>query len=200
MNNVRGLYPPLYGAPANGGGGGGGSIQVDTLPEASLEYKDKIVQYTGATTETLTNGYFYKCIEHTETEGETITVTYSWDNIPVMEVESGGGYSISTTETDTGITFNGKPVYCKLIPNASLPAQFSIGANAVKLTTDASIETIVDSAFIIRYSTYFKLVIRGNVFVTTTYGEVEWSGQGGYNISSGDIDEKELVIWYTKKS
>lgn len=84
MNNVRGLYPPLYGAPANGGGGGGGSIQVETLPEASLEYKDKIVQYTGATTETLTNGYFYKCVEHTETAGETITVTYSWDNIDVM--------------------------------------------------------------------------------------------------------------------
>lgn len=84
MNNVRGLYPPLYGAPANGGGGGGGSIQVETLPEASLEYKNKIVQYTGATTETLTNGYFYKCVEHTETEGSTITVTYSWDNISVM--------------------------------------------------------------------------------------------------------------------
>lgn len=86
MNNVRGLFPPLYGAPANGGGGGGGSIQVDTLPEASLEHKDKIVQYTGATTDTLTNGYFYKCVEHTETEGETITVTYSWDNVDVMYV------------------------------------------------------------------------------------------------------------------
>lgn len=103
MNNVRGLYPPLFGAPANGGGGGGGSIQVDTLPEASLEYKDKIVQYTGATTETLTNGYFYKCVEHTETEGETITVTYSWDNIPVMLVESGGSsITYSTTEQKIG--------------------------------------------------------------------------------------------------
>lgn len=84
MNNVRGLYPPLYGATASGGGGGGGQhIQVDALPEASLQYKDKIVQYVGATTETLTNGYFYKCVEHTTTEGETITVTYSWDNISV---------------------------------------------------------------------------------------------------------------------
>lgn len=97
MNNVRGLFPPLYGAPANGGGGGGGSIQVKTLPEASLEHKDKIVQYTGATTDTLINGYFYKCIEHTVTEGETITVTYSWDNVPVMEVEGGLNIPFSTT-------------------------------------------------------------------------------------------------------
>lgn len=86
MNNVRGLYPPLYGATPSGGGGGGGQhIQVDALPEASLQYKDKIVQYVGATTETLTNGYFYKCVEHTETAGETITVTYSWDPVAVME-------------------------------------------------------------------------------------------------------------------
>lgn len=85
MNNVRGLYPPLYGATPSGGGGGGGQhIQVDALPEASLQYKDKIVQYVGASTETLTNGYFYKCVEHTTTEGETITVTYSWDNVAVM--------------------------------------------------------------------------------------------------------------------
>lgn len=85
MNNVRGLYPPLYGATPSGGGGGGGQhIQVDALPEASLQYKDKIVQYVGASTETLTNGYFYKCVEHTETEGETITVTYSWDNVKVQ--------------------------------------------------------------------------------------------------------------------
>ena len=77
MNNVRGLYPPLYGATANGGGsGGGGSIQVDTLPEASLEHKDKILQYTGATTETLTNGFFYKCVENT---------TYDWEETEASE-------------------------------------------------------------------------------------------------------------------
>lgn len=113
MNNVRGLFPPLYGAPANGGSGGGGSIQVDTLPEASLEYKDQIVQYTGATTETLTNGYFYKCVEHTETAGETITVTYSWDNIPVMEAES-GGVSLSSNEILIG-DLDGVPLYAKLM-------------------------------------------------------------------------------------
>lgn len=149
MNNVRGLYPPLYGATANGGGsGGGGSIQVDTLPEASLEHKDKIVQYTGATTETLANGFFYKCVENTTydweeteasetyTEGETlptasaetigtiykvddkyyqtvIVLTYSWDNIPVMEVES-GGIVLSENEIQIG-ALDGVPLYAKLM-------------------------------------------------------------------------------------
>ena len=123
MNNVRGLYPPLYGATPSGGGGGGGGgqhIQVDTLPDASLANKDKILQYVGATTETLTNAYFYKCVENTGydweeteasetyTEAETlptasaetigtiykvgekyyqtiIVLSYSWDNVDVME-------------------------------------------------------------------------------------------------------------------
>ena len=138
MNNVRGLCPPLYDATANGGGGSGGSIQVETLPEANLEHKDKIVQYTGSTTETLTNGFFYKCVENTMydweeteasetyTEAETlptasaetigtiykvddkyyqtvIVLTYSWDNIPVMVVESGdGSITYSTTEQKIG--------------------------------------------------------------------------------------------------
>lgn len=102
MNNVRGLYPPLYGATPSGGGGGGDQhIQVDALPEASLQYKDKIVQYVGATTETLTNGYFYKCIEHTETEGETITVTYSWDNV---EVQPSSIFTLEASLTTDGTT------------------------------------------------------------------------------------------------
>jgi hypothetical protein len=172
---------------------------VTELPEAVLDEKDKIYQYIGSTTDTLINGYFYKCVEKTETEGGVITVTYEWENIPVMEVESGGGYSISTAETDTGIIYNGKNVYCKLIPNGSLPS-FAIGTSTVTLTTDSSIETIIDSALIVRYSTNFKLVIKGNISVTTTYGEVMWGGQGGYNISADKINEKQLIIWYTKKS
>lgn len=86
MKNNRSLFPPLFGEIPTGGGGGGSSnkIQLAELPEASLEYKDRIVQYIGVTTDTLINGYFYKCVEHTTTEGGTITVTYSWDNIDVM--------------------------------------------------------------------------------------------------------------------
>lgn len=191
MNNERSLFPPLFRKVDTGGG----SEIREKIAEIDSEITDinsDITNIDSAITRLSNN---VGNLSNLDTTDKSSLVG------AVNEVASaGGGYAISTTETDTGIIFNGKTVYCKLIPNASLPAQFSIGANSVKLTTDATIETIVDSAFIVRYSTYFKLVIRGNVFVTTTYGEVEWSGQGGYNISSGDIDEKELVIWYTKKS
>lgn len=112
MLNNRTLFPALFGASGGGGGGSGQTIQVTELPEAVLSEKDNIYQYIGSTTETLTNGYFYKCVEHTETEGGVITVTYGWENIPVMEVESGGGLVISETETRVGEYF-GKPLYCK---------------------------------------------------------------------------------------
>lgn len=121
MKNNRSLFPPLFGEiPTGGGGGGSGNkIQLAELPEASLEYKDKIVQYIGLTTETLTNGYFYKCVEHTTTEGGTITVTYSWDNIDVMNVSSGGKVAIAT------VTADGNTDYATL---------FNTLANAIKDT------------------------------------------------------------------
>ena len=96
MNNVRGLYPPLYGAMPSGGGGGGGGgqhIQVDTLPEASLANKNKIVQYVGATTETLTNAYFYKCVENTGYEWEETEASETYteaETLPTASAETIG--------------------------------------------------------------------------------------------------------------
>lgn len=176
MLNARTLFPPLF-RPVDSGGG--------------KDVKEKIAEIDSEITRVSNNVGDLSQLDTTDKSSLVGAVN---------EVAgSGGGYDISTTETDTGVTYNGKKVYCKLIPDSSLPS-FAIGTGSVTLTTDATIETILDSAFIIRYSSSFKIVIRGNVLVTTTYGEVEWSGQGGYNISSGDIDEKQLVIWYTKKS
>ena len=39
---------------------GGGTIQYDTMPTPSVDYLNKIIQYTG-TNGTYKNGYFYKC-------------------------------------------------------------------------------------------------------------------------------------------
>lgn len=121
MKNNRTLFPPLFGDNSTGGGGGGSGnkIQLAELPEASLEYKDRIVQYIGATTETLTNGYFYKCVEHTTTEGETITVTYSWDNV---EVQSASIFSLEASLTTDGILDMQHLFY-------NLFSQFSLDAN-----------------------------------------------------------------------
>ena len=37
-------------------------FRFETMPTASVDYVDKIVEYIGQTDETYTNGYFYKCV------------------------------------------------------------------------------------------------------------------------------------------
>ena len=52
--------------------GGGSSIQVDTMPIASVNELGKIYEFIGSTG-TYVNGYFYECVS----DGEP-TPTYSW--------------------------------------------------------------------------------------------------------------------------
>jgi len=52
-------------------------MQFTTMPTASSDYLNKIVQYIGITTNTYNNGAFYKCIS----DGLE-TPTYSWKIIP----------------------------------------------------------------------------------------------------------------------
>ena len=61
-------------------------IQVSTMPSPIAILEDKIVQYVGATDSNYTNGYFYKCVEDTETPG-----TYKWEAVSVQAGGSGGG-------------------------------------------------------------------------------------------------------------
>lgn len=72
------------------------SIQVSTLPTASATNVGKIYQYVGATTENLTNGYFYECVS----DGE-LTPTYSWEQKDVQE--AGGGDSSLTENVTSNI-------------------------------------------------------------------------------------------------
>lgn len=125
MNNVRGLYPPLYGAAPSGGGGGGGGgqhIQVDTLPEASLANKDKIVQYVGATTETLTNAYFYKCVENTGYDWEETEASETYteaEELPTASAETLGTiYKVGDKyyQTIIVLTYSWDPVEVMNIP------------------------------------------------------------------------------------
>lgn len=202
MNNVRGLYPPLYGAtPSSGGGGGGQHIQVDTLPEASLQYKDKIVQYVGASTVTLTNGYFYKCVEHTETEGETITVTYSWDPVDVMAVN----FDLGTTETPVG-TYLGKTLYRKVYHETGVTITTS-AAGGYSHIIEANFAQTKDAVAII--GTYYTSSGAQVPFpyVTSSAGStlVRVSDDRGLEIwSSNQIPssiafEYQFVAYYTKK-
>lgn len=70
------------------------TMQYSTMPTADDTTVGKIVQYTGATDSTYTNGYFYIGT----TDGEE-TPTYSWENINVQN--SGGGSSETKIEITT---------------------------------------------------------------------------------------------------
>lgn len=58
---------------------GGDTIQVETLPTAGASEVGNIYQYIGATTATLTNGYFYECVEDSG--------SYSWVEKEVQKNE-----------------------------------------------------------------------------------------------------------------
>lgn len=65
----------------------GGTFSV--LPEPDASNAGKIVQYSGETTETLTHGHFYECIETGPDE-------YEWSEVPLG---SGGGGSARVSGT-----------------------------------------------------------------------------------------------------
>lgn len=56
------------------------SVQSNTIPTASVDYANIVLQYTGLTNANYTNGYFYKCVA--ETEGGV--TTYSWQPLEVQ--------------------------------------------------------------------------------------------------------------------
>lgn len=60
-------------------------MQFTSMPTASEDNVGAIVQYSGITTEHFTNGYFYKCTEHSG--------SYSWTAVPVQQGGGGGGGS-----------------------------------------------------------------------------------------------------------
>lgn len=56
------------------------TMQYAVVPNATADNLGKIIQYTGTTDSTYTNGYYYKCVQ----DGST----YKWENI---QVQAGGG-------------------------------------------------------------------------------------------------------------
>ena len=56
-----------------------GNIQYSTMPTAGVDFLDEIIQYTGATSNGYTKGYFYVC----ESDGGD-PATYSWSQINVQ--------------------------------------------------------------------------------------------------------------------
>lgn len=69
----------------------GASSAVTTMPIASADNLNEIIQYLGETTEDYTQGYFYKCVSDSGNPA-----TYSWTQINIQPTGSG---SSSTTVT-----------------------------------------------------------------------------------------------------
>ena len=80
------------------------TMQYATMPTATSSIEGKIVQYTGTTTSSYTNGYFYKCVEDSQNTG-----TYIWVNESVQDGGSGSGAletAITVTKPVGGINLN----------------------------------------------------------------------------------------------
>ena len=69
-------------------------VQYSVMPTASASIVNKIVQYTGTSTASYINGYFYKC-------EEVSTGVYGWTNISVQAGGSGGG-AVDSVNGKTG--------------------------------------------------------------------------------------------------
>lgn len=72
------------------------TVQYSTMPTASADNLDKIVQFTGTTDANYTSGYFYKCVS----DGQN-PATYSWTQVDVQP-SSGGSYLPLSGGTLTG--------------------------------------------------------------------------------------------------
>lgn len=62
-------------------------IQVWTMPTASLDWDQRVIQYVGDTDANYHKGYFYECVE------TGVAGTYEWININVQNSSGGGGGS-----------------------------------------------------------------------------------------------------------
>lgn len=99
----------------------------DELPTADVKYVGQITQYTGTTTSTLTNGYFYKCVS----DGAA-TPSYSWERTDVQPSGSSGGVS--------DVTVNGTSVVSGGVAAITVPTATS------DLTNDSGFATIDDTS------------------------------------------------------
>lgn len=72
-------------------------MQYAVVPNATSSIVGKIIQYTGATTQSYTNGYFYQCVSD-----DNNPATYSWTNINVDNVsEDVNAVFVNDTDTQT---------------------------------------------------------------------------------------------------
>ena len=104
------------------GAGGGSDIQVTSLPTASASELGKIYQYVGADTSSLTNGFFYECVE----DSSTSPSTYDWaiknvDEDETVEISKANFELLTPAEKN-----NGKAYF---IPDMDVVTNYTVMGN-----------------------------------------------------------------------
>lgn len=173
---TTGLYSDLSGTPTIPD-----AVQFSTMPTASVDYLGRIIEFTGTTDSTYTNGYFYKCVS----DGQT-PATYSWTQTDVQPQAGGlpsqtgqSGKFLTTDGTDA--SWSDKP----LVNIATDADSFGVGGR----NTGGRYNTSLNG-------TIFSQYCEGNVVIAGS------AGSGASNTSnsviiggnSGNGDQSVIVI------
>ena len=135
-------------------------IQYSTMPTASADIVNKIVQYTGTTNQNYTNGYFYKCV----LSGSN----YIWTNINVQAGGSGSDNIVNGYFNPTDNLFYEESTYTTPITGASNVLYISL-----------------DTDFSYRYNGLIFVRVDNEIDDTTTSSSKTWSSN---KISSTNAD------------
>lgn len=98
----------------------GQTIQYSSMPTADSTTVGKIVQFTGATNQDYTNGYFYIGTSTTETVDNEEVTTYSWEQLDVQPNSGGGNLPIYQVTINTSGTIQ----YSQTITDSAIVSQF----------------------------------------------------------------------------
>lgn len=160
------------------------AVQYSTMPTASSTIEGKIVEYTGATDSTYTNGYFYKCVS----DGATPTPAYSWERV---DVQPGSSLPSQSGQSGKFLTTDGTDASWATV--GALPDQ--TGQSGKFLTTDGTDASWSDKPLVNKATVATSLTVGGdatafyecvNVGITSK-GNNHYVTNVGYGASSGAL-------------
>lgn len=115
------------------------TLQYDTMPTASADNVGDIVQFTGTTTASYTNGYFYKC--------QGSSGTYSWVQTNVQPSGGSGGDSETTEDVTSNIEVGGIPSGALIPTGTTLTAfvkRLLVKETAPTITVSSSESSVIE--------------------------------------------------------
>ena len=146
-----------------------------SMPTPSSAYVSRVIQYTGPTTSSFTQNYFYRCVS----QGTTAPYTYVWEQVDVQP-SSGGGGGGGTASVDE--RFINSSLYSQIIANAQPETSTPIS----DLMVLADLKNALQNA---STSTMFQWGTKG-----TTERIIEDTKYISYQIDSNDSDITYLYI------